>query len=80
MKSAPDKTLSFEDALERLEQLVARMESGELPLAEMIERFEEGNKLLGLCQQRLHAAEQKIQILRQERTTVTLENFDPDQT
>lgn len=81
MKSAPEKELSFEGALERLEQLVARMETGELPLAEMIDRFEEGNKLLGVCTKRLHDAGRKIEVLRQDRESkaVTLENFDPDQ-
>jgi exodeoxyribonuclease VII small subunit len=81
VKSAPEKELSFEGALERLEQLVARMETGELPLAEMIDRFEEGNKLLGVCTKRLHDAGRKIEVLRQDRESkaVTLENFDPDQ-
>lgn len=80
MKSAPENELSFEGALEQLEQLVAKMESGELPLAEMIDRFEEGNKLLGLCTKRLQDAGRKIEILRQDRETktVALENFDPD--
>ncbi len=78
VKSAPEKELSFEGALEQLEQMVARMESGDLPLAEMIDRFEEGNKLLGLCTRRLRDAEQKIEILRQDRKSIALENFDPD--
>lgn len=82
MKSPPETDLSFEGALEQLEQLVARMESGELPLAEMIDRFEQGNRLLGLCTKRLQDAGRKIELLRQDRETkvVTLENFDPDQT
>jgi len=82
VKSPPETDLSFEGALEQLEQLVARMESGELPLAEMIDRFEQGNRLLGLCTKRLQDAGRKIELLRQDRETkvVTLENFDPDQT
>lgn len=82
MKSPPENELSFEGALEQLEQLVARMESGELPLAEMIDRFEEGNRLLGLCTKRLHDAGRKIELLRQDRESkaISLENFDPDQT
>ncbi len=81
MKSPPENELSFEDALEQLEQLVARMESGELPLAEMIDRFEEGNRLLGLCSKRLQDAGRKIELLRQDRESkaISLENFDPDQ-
>ena len=82
MKSPPETDLSFEGALEQLEQLVARMESGELPLAEMIDRFEQGNRLLGLCAKRLQDAGRKIELLRQDRESkaVALENFDPDQT
>lgn len=82
MKSPPENELSFEGALEQLEQLVARMESGELPLAEMIDRFEEGNRLLGLCTKRLQDAGRKIELLRQDRESkaISLENFDPDQT
>jgi exodeoxyribonuclease VII small subunit len=69
---------SFEGALEKLEALVSRMEAGDVPLAELVERYEEGSKLLGVCTRRLRDAEQKIEILRQERGAVSLGNFDPD--
>ena len=80
MKSPPENDLSFEAALEQLEQLVAKMESGELPLAEMIDRYEAGNRLLGICTKRLQDAGKKIELLRQDRETkaIALENFDPD--
>jgi exodeoxyribonuclease VII small subunit len=49
--------------MERLEKLVAEMESGQLPLDSLIARYEEGVGLVTLCQERLDAAEQKIQII-----------------
>lgn len=79
MKSSPPEKLSFEKALEKLERLVAAMEAGEIPLEEMIERFEEGNKLLAVCSKRLRNAEQKIELLKKERDGISLENLDPDE-
>ena len=69
---------SFEAALEKLEGLVARMEAGDIPLAELVKRYEEGSKLLAVCAERLRDAERKIELLRQERGAVSLEDFDPD--
>lgn len=79
MKSAPSEKLSFEKALEKLESIVADMESGEIPLETMIERYEEGNKLLAVCGQRLRNAEQKIELLKKNRDGISFENLDPDQ-
>ena len=58
---------SFEDAIQRLEQIVETMESGEVPLAELLSRFEEGGKLLAHCEARLKAAELKIEQLRRRK-------------
>ena len=71
---------SFEGALEQLESLVSRMEAGDIPLAELVEHYEKGSQLLAVCAKRLRDAEQKIELLRQERGTVSFENFDPDKT
>ena len=60
-------TASFEDAMERLEAIVESMESGEVPLAELLTRFEEGGRLLALCEQRLKTAELKIEQLRRRK-------------
>lgn len=57
------KTPTFEEALKRLEQLVESMESDELPLETLIARYEEGMKLVRLCQAKLAEAELKIQQL-----------------
>jgi exodeoxyribonuclease VII small subunit len=54
---------NFEAAMKRLEQIVEQMESGDLPLEELIVRYEEGMKLVKVCQERLAAAEQRIEII-----------------
>lgn len=53
----------FEQSLERLEEIVAQMESGELSLDEMITRFEEGSKLVTQCSAKLTEVEKKIEKL-----------------
>lgn len=52
---------TFESAVERLEQIVEAMEGGELPLEEMLERYEEGTRLVKLCSEKLAAAEKRIE-------------------
>jgi exodeoxyribonuclease VII small subunit len=58
--------LSFEDALTQLESIVDAMESGDVPLAELMARFEEGSKLLKICETRLKDAEIKIELLKKQ--------------
>ena len=78
--SAVDVTeakLSFEDALGKLETIVESMESGEVPLAELLAKFEEGTKLLKVCESRLKDAELKIEQLKKQKDgTVTFEKFE----
>ena len=60
---AEKKSADFEQSLERLEQLVEEMESGELSLEAMIGHFEEGSRLVELCTRKLNEVEQKIEKL-----------------
>jgi len=64
-----DKTakLSFETALTKLEAIVDAMEQGEVPLAELLAQYEEGSKLLKLCESRLKDAELKIEKLKKQK-------------
>ena len=73
--SSKKKEPSFEEALEKLEALVASMESGDIPLADLVEKFEEGSKLVKTCEERLKHSELKIEKLRQENESVALEAF-----
>jgi exodeoxyribonuclease VII small subunit len=68
--------LSFETALERLEAVVEAMESGDIPLAELLAKFEEGNKLLKLCEARLKDAELKIEQLKKQKDGVVFVPFE----
>ena len=65
----------FEQTLADLETLVARLESGELPLDQALAAFEQGVKLTRVCQNALQAAQQKVQILTQQGTEARLADF-----
>ncbi len=60
--SKPEK-LSFEAALQQLEELAAKMESGKLPLENMISDFEKGTALINQCRSRLDSMQRKIELL-----------------
>lgn len=57
---APATDLSFEDALQRLEQIVQKLESGQAPLEESIKLYEEGARLKAHCEERLKAAQLRV--------------------
>ncbi|MGQ0384575.1 MAG: exodeoxyribonuclease VII small subunit [Gammaproteobacteria bacterium] len=58
-------TPDFEAALAELEQIVQRLEQGDLPLEESLRQFERGVALTRSCQKALRQAEQKIRVLSQ---------------
>lgn len=64
---AKDSKLTFEAALAKLESVVDAMESGDVPLAELLAKFEEGSKLLRVCESRLKDAELKIEQLKKTK-------------
>ena len=73
---AQDAKLSFEAALTKLETIVESMESGEVPLAELLAKFEEGSALLKVCEKRLKDAELKIEQLKKQKDGVAFVKFD----
>jgi exodeoxyribonuclease VII small subunit len=76
--SAKKNDPTFEEALQNLETLVTAMESGDVPLAQLVEKFEEGSRLVKICEERLQQAELKIETLRKEQESLVLEAFDPE--
>ena len=60
-------TFSFEEAYARLEAILGELNAGELALEKSLQLYEEANQLLAHCHQKLTFAEQKIQMLTQNR-------------
>lgn len=54
---------SYEAALEELEQLVARIESGQMPLEQLLTGYQRGAVLLAFCRERLQAVQEQIKVL-----------------
>ena len=65
--------MTFEDNLKKLEGLVAKMESGELNLDDMIKSFEEGRALVATCQKDLESIKQRIEKVTKAGEVVPLE-------
>ena len=64
---------SFESAMEQLETLVSKMESGDLSLEESLEAFEKGVHLTRFCQDQLQKAELKIQELNSKGEIIEID-------
>jgi exodeoxyribonuclease VII small subunit len=62
-KAAPTPPVSYEAALEEIEQLVARLESGLMPLDELLSGYQRGAALLAFCRDRLDQVENQIRVL-----------------
>jgi exodeoxyribonuclease VII small subunit len=74
---ASGEPMPFEEALKKLEKVVEDMESGELPLETMLARFEEGTRLVKVCQSKLEEAELRIQKLERKASgEVTLKPLE----
>ena len=68
----------FEDALNKLEKIVSKLEEGDIPLEESLKLFEEGIRLSRFCNQKLDEAEKKVEILLKGKNGVLKSrSFDP---
>jgi exodeoxyribonuclease VII small subunit len=65
--NSQNSDLSFEQALAALEEIVARLESGSVPLDESISLYEKGEELRKQCQARLDTAQQRIEKIVTDR-------------
>jgi len=70
------KETKFEDALDKLEDIVEKLEAGEISLDDSLKVFEEGNELVKLCMKKLTEAEQKIKTISKD---LDVENLIDDQ-
>ncbi|HEU5079825.1 MAG TPA: exodeoxyribonuclease VII small subunit [Opitutaceae bacterium] len=73
-----EAAVSFEDALDQLETIVEAMEAGDVPLADLISKFEQGNKLLKVCESRLKDAEMKIELLKKQKDGIAFVPFNQE--
>jgi exodeoxyribonuclease VII small subunit len=71
--------VDFETAMRDLEEIVERLEQGDLPLEESLAAFERGVMLTRSCQTALKAAEQKVEILLKRAGEPGVEDFNPDE-
>lgn len=69
--------ISFETAMERLEDIVGKLESGDVPLETAIDLFQEGMKLSQLCGSKLEQVERKIEMLIESENGLQRKPFAP---
>ncbi len=72
-----DENLSFEDALTRLEEIVQRIESGDVGLEQAITEYEQGMALVRRCKEVLARAEQRVEELKRQHEQPTDANEEP---
>ena len=78
MPKKAEPSASFESSLQQLEQIVTRLESGNLPLEEALNEFESGVQLARMGQKTLQQAEQRVQILLNDDKDADLTPFTPE--
>jgi exodeoxyribonuclease VII small subunit len=78
-KPTKQETPDFETDMRDLEELVERLEHGDLPLEESLAAFERGVMLTRACQSALKEAEQKVEILLKKAGEPVVEDFMPDE-
>lgn len=70
---------TFEESLDQLEEIVRKLEEGDMPLEESLALFEKGVKLSRDCRDRLAKAERRIEVLLKESDgSISLESIDSD--
>jgi exodeoxyribonuclease VII small subunit len=79
-KADPSKKADFEQSLARLEEVVRKLESANLPLDEAMKLFEEGMQLSRDCQGQLEQAEARVEVLlKKAGGEMTAAPFDPEE-
>ena len=71
---SPSTPASYEAALQELEQLVGRLESGDMPLEQLLSGYQRGAELLKYCRDKLEAVEDQIKVLDES----TLKTWTPE--
>ena len=77
MSNYKENNTTFEEAIEELENIINRLEEGDVPLDETIKLYEKGSELKDFCEKKLQSAEVKIQKINQNAKTkdITIEDY-----
>ena len=70
----------FEDALEKLENIVRDMERGEMPLYSALKSFEEGIRLIRFCSAKLDETQRRVEQLLVKENSLQIKNFQDEDT
>lgn len=70
---------SFENALKELEEIVERLEKGDLSLEESLQLFERGVGLARFCHRKLEEAKRKVEVLVKEGSELVPRPFEPEE-
>lgn len=68
----------FEDALEKLENIVREMEMGEMPLDTALKSFEEGIRLIRFCSGKLDEAQRRVELLLEKENSLMTKPFQDE--
>lgn len=75
-KAEKEKELNFEEAMDRLEEIVSELENGDVPLEKAIDLFQQGMKLSQICGSKLEQVERKIEMIVEEDGELRKKPFD----
>jgi len=75
-KANKKETIKFEKSLQQLQDVVAKLESGELSLEQSVAMFEKGMELANICNKALTQAEQKVQVLLEKNGAIIKEDLN----
>ena len=74
----PKKELSFEEAINKLVEIVDSLENGDFPLEESLKLYEEGVKLVNICTTKINNVEKSVKILSNSNGELVEEDFLPN--
>lgn len=72
-----EQQINFEDAMNQLEEVVAQLENGDVPLEKAIDLFQKGMQLSQLCSQKLAQVERKIEMIVENGAEIEKKPFAP---
>ena len=76
MALTESKSLTFEQAVDQLEEVLKKIEDGDVPLNTLVDNFEQGMQLIQKCEADLKSAELRIEQIKQTKNTSNLDSFE----